>query len=323
MIVAITGANGHIGNNLCRAFLQKGYTVRALIHKNDFAIKNLNITKVAGSLTNICSLEKLIKGADYVIHTAAAISIGNLNKNYIYKVNIEGTQNIVNACLKNPPKCFVHFSSIHALNTFTEELEINENTALALNSPFYYDQSKAKAEQVVLDAVKKGLNAVILNPTSVVGIHDYEPSLLGQTILKIAKNKMPFIISGGYNWVDVKDITEATIQAVKKGHCGERYILSGEWKSLKEISMYITAVTANRKPIVIPIFLAKMAIPFIGILSKISGKPALFTKESLKIVSHKMPHINNEKAKKDLGFNPRTAEICFKDATRWLMEHKL
>ncbi len=321
MIVAITGANGHIGNNLCRVFIKKGYSVKALINRNDYALKGLNLIKIKGSLSDIEALENLVKDTDYVIHTAAAISIGALNKEYLWKVNVEGTENLLKVCLKNPPKKLIHFSSIHALNTFSNSDEINENTPLANQNALLYDQSKAEAERKVLQAVSKGLDAVILNPTSVIGINDYEPSLLGQTIIKIAKNKLPFLIPGGYNWVDVRDVVDATLNALEKGRTGERYILSGEWKSLKEISIYIAGVAKNRKPVTVPVFLAYLALPFISIAAKLSGKNPLFTRNSLKIVNRKLPPINNNKAKKELSFNPRNAEQCFKDASKWFKEN--
>ena len=321
MTVAVTGANGHIGNNLCRALINKGIKVKALINKNDYSLNNLELIKVYGSITNKQSFSNLFKGVDYVFHLAAIISIGNNSKENIFKVNIKGTKNVIELCEKYSIKRLIHFSSIHALEQSKKSSLIDENSPLAKNKAFIYDQSKAEAEKLVMKAVGRGLNAIILNPTSVVGPHDYVPSLVGQMIIKLSGNKLPFIIKGGYNWVDVRDIVETAINALDKGYSGERYLLSGEWKSLKEVAHIIANRAGSRTPVIVPLFLARMGLPFIRIYSWLSRKNPLYTNEALSIVSQPAVDIVNSKAKNELGFRNRPAKESFIDAYSWFVQN--
>ncbi|RLD60287.1 MAG: hypothetical protein DRI95_15770, partial [Bacteroidetes bacterium] len=276
---------------------------------------------VSGSITNKQSLSNLFKDVDYVFHLAAIISIGKNSKENIFKVNIEGTKNVIELCEQYSIKKLIHFSSVHALEQNKQSSKIDENTPLANNKAFIYDQSKAEAERLIIEAVDRGLNAIILNPTSVVGPDDYVPSLVGQMILKLSSNKLPFIIKGGYNWVDVRDIIETAINALEKGRSGERYLLSGEWKSLNEVAHFITKEAGSKPPIIIPLFLARIGLPFIKIYSWLSKKDPLYTNEALSIVSQPSVQIVNSKAKKELGFRNRPAKESFIDAYNWFKQN--
>lgn len=321
IIVAVTGANGHIGNNLCRMLLKKGMEVRALINNNDSSIKGLDVNKVKGSVTDKESLVGLIDGADYVFHLAAIISIGDVSKKKLFEVNVEGTRNVVNLCKRFAVKRLIHFSSIHALKNNRSGL-IDEKTPLAGKGSYLYDQSKAEAERVVLKASSEGLNAIILNPTAVVGPNDFIPSKVGKLIIKAAKGKLPFIIKGGYDWVDVRDLTQAAVSAMTLGQSSERYILGGKWASLKHVTEII-ADRANRiKPIVVPLFLAKIGLPFIHAYSYLSRTKVLYTKEALNIVAQKGTNIICEKAKKELGFESRSLPETFLDTYNWFVDNE-
>ncbi len=182
---------------------------------------------------------------------------------------------------------------------------------------FNYDQSKANAEKLIIEACGKGLNAVILNPSSVVGPNDYVPSLVGQLILQIAKGNMPFLIKGGYHWVDVRDVADAAINAIDRGRIGERYLLTSQYRSLRDISQLICKPEKRKIPMFIPYFLAWLGLPFINLYSLVTGKKALYTSESPSIVSHSPNQVNNIKAINELGFKPRPVEETFSDSLQW------
>lgn len=322
MIVALTGANGHVGNNLCRALLNNGIKVRALINHNDSSLRGLDLIKIDGSVTDKHSLVGLIKGADYVFHLAAIISIGDVDKKKLFSVNVGGTKNVVELCRQFSVKRLIHFSSIHALAS-GQDMSVDEKSPLAGSDASFYDQSKAEAERIVLKAAADGLNAVILNPTAVFGPNDFIPSLIGEMFIKVAKNRLPFIVAGGYNWVDVRDVAQAAISAMSKGSSAERYILSGEWKSLKFVAGLVAKLAKSRKSIVVPLLLARIALPFIYFYSYFSGKKALFTGEALNIVSREGENIVCDKAKKELGFeNRRTVSESVVDTYNWFVNNK-
>ena len=319
MKISITGASGHIGNNLCRELLNQGYQLKVLIYKFDKSIAGIDVERINGNILDKNTVNNLIKGSDYVFHTAALISIGTYPKKEIFDINIEGTRNVIEACLLNNVKRLIHFSSIHALKNEGSDKSFDENNQLSGLDAFNYDQSKANAEKLILEAHKKGLDVIILNPASVVGPFDFVPSLVGQMIIKIATGKLPFLIKGGYQWVDVRDIVNAAIHAIDKGRSGERYLLASQWRSLTEIAAIICSQLKRKTPGKVPDFLAWTGLPFISLYSKITGSNPLYTKESLHIVSHSPKIVNNQKAINELGFKPRPVEETFIDSLQWFI----
>ncbi|MFN8258179.1 MAG: SDR family NAD(P)-dependent oxidoreductase [Bacteroidales bacterium] len=322
MKIAITGASGHIGNNLCRELIKQGHTVKVLVHNFEKSLKDIDCQIIRGDICDFDKVDKLVENADYVFHTAAIISIGNTSREKIFAVNINGTRNVAEACIKHGVKRLIHFSSIHALSNNSPDKNLNETNPLVGNKAFNYDQSKAEGERIVLDAIGKGLDAIILNPASVVGPNDYVPSLIGQMLIQIALGKMPFLIKGGYHFVDVRDIVEAAINAMYKGRPGERYLLTSEFKSLKEIADFTCEIARVKKTIVVPDFMAWIGLPFISLFSLITRKPALYTRESLTIVSTSPKIVNNKKAIDEIGFIPRPAKDTFYDALNWFIQNK-
>jgi dihydroflavonol-4-reductase len=232
MKVAVTGASGHIGNCLVRELNKKGIRVKVLVHKFKNDLDKLDVELIQGNLLELESLVALCEGADIVFHLAAQIVIENRSSPWVFETNITGTRNILDAAKHAGVKKFIHFSSIHAFQTGPQHQILDETRPLIETNNTIYEFTKAEGEREVLKAVKEGLDAVILNPTAVIGPFDYRDSLLGQAIRKIFQSKLPFLVSGGYNWVDVRDVVSAAIQAIDLGRKGEKYILSGEYCSL-------------------------------------------------------------------------------------------
>ncbi len=321
MIISITGASGHIGNNLCRALIKEGHQIKVLINKSEKSLQNLNVHKIYGDILNSQVVDELIEGSDYVYHAAALITIGNEPIDKVFMVNTKGTKNIVDACLKYKIKRLVHFSSIHALHSSDPDEVLDEKKPLAGHNDFDYDRSKAVAENIVMDACKNGLDAIILNPSSVIGPFDFVPSLIGQMLIKIAKGKLPFLIKGGYHFVDVRDVVSSAINAMHSGNSGERYLLTSEWMSLMEIAEIISGLSNHQKPVRIPIFLAWIGLPFISLHSKIMKKQSLYTKESLSIIANSPKFVENKKAMKLLNFQPHPVSATFADAYLWFLNN--
>jgi dihydroflavonol-4-reductase len=201
---------------------------------------------------------------------------------------------------------------------------LDESASLVTDSPSAYDSSKAEAERLVLEATENGLDAVILNPTAIIGPYDAQPSYLGQALIKIYRNSLPMLVSGGYDFVDVRDVIEAAIQAAANGRKGERYILSGNWMSLKELSKEINRITGKKTTqFSVPIQVARVGLPFIQLHSKISGSLPLYTSEALDNIQFSNKNISNLKARTELGYNPRPIEETLSDTFAWFYQHKL
>jgi len=322
MKIAITGANGHVGSNLCKALLQKGYQVRALTHNNTKAIKDLPIELFKGDILDKKSLKLFMQDIDYCFHLAAYISIKGDPDGMVWKINAEGTKNIVAIALEQNIKRFVHFSSIHAFQQHPLNELLDETRPIVGAEGFAYDRSKAEGERAVHQAAANGLNAVILCPTAIIGPDDPEPGLIGKALIELYHNQIPALVPGGYNWVDVRDVVQGAISAMTMGRSGEKYLLSGTWHSLSELSQLVATVTRAKTPhIVMPMWVAKVGLPFITMYSRIVGVEPLYTKESLQIISEGSRLISNAKAQRELNFSSRDLEETIRDAFSWFREH--
>jgi dihydroflavonol-4-reductase len=323
MKIAVTGASGHIGNCLVRELKKQGASIKVLVHNFRSDLEELDVELIRGNLLEPESLNNLCEGADVVYHLAAQIDIGNKSPAQIYDTNVNGTKNILKAASYRRVKKFIHFSSIHAFQTDPLDMMLDESRSKVEAKKIIYEFSKAEGEREVLKAVKEGLSAVILNPTAVIGPFDKRHSFLGQALIKIYRNKLPFIVSGGYNWVDVRDVVSASIQAIEAGRNGENYILSGKYCSLRDLAVMISEISGCKIPGVIPVSLAQLACPFFKIYSTISNKEPLYTYQSLNILINSPTNISSAKAIKELRYNPRPLEQTLRDTFDWYRQEKI
>jgi len=303
--------------------LKKGYKVKALYFRNKNALENLNIETVKGDILDNEFMNGFLKETDIVFHAAAKISIGNDSFEKLYEANVEGTKTVFKAAVKNNVKTFVYFSSIHAFKQQKGENSCSEDCELALNSPFLYEKTKALAQKWLIEQKGKGPKIIILNPTAIIGPNDFRPSLIGEFIINVMKRNLPALVKGGYNWVDVRDVVKAAITASEKGKDCESYILAGKWESLINIIKIMEKISGEKYNIpVVPLWLAKTGLPFLWLLSKITGKTQLYTSKSLQIINMNTKNINYDKAKKELNYNPLPIEETLKDTMEWFKNHK-
>jgi len=322
MNIAITGANGHVGINLCSSLQETGHYVRALNHENDFGLKHINVDSFKGDLLNQESLRSFLTDMDVVVHLAAKISINGDIDGSVQKINVEGTRNILEAARQMGVKKFIHFSSIHAFQQDPLNEVLDERRPIVNSNAFAYDRSKAEGERIVLAAAKDGFDAIVLCPSAIIGPMDYEPSLIGTAMLELYRHQIPALVPGGYNWVDVRDVVNGCIAAIRKGRRGEKYLLSGQWRSLKDVTTLITKFTGMKiTSTVMPFWVARVGLPFITLFSKFSGNEPLYTKESLHIIKNGNHNISNVKARNELDFSPRTLEDTIRDLFVWFREN--
>jgi dihydroflavonol-4-reductase len=320
MKVAVTGASGHIGSCLIYDLRKQGAEIRALVHNGTTHYEE-GVEVVRGSLLEPGSLFKLCEGADVVFHLAAQIAIENTSSSLVYETNVTGTKNMLTAARAAGVGKFIHFSSIHAFQIGSRDKNLDESSPLVESDNIVYEFSKAEGEREVMRATAEGLNAVILNPTAVIGPFDNRNSLLGQALIKIYKNKLPFLISGGYNWVDVRDIVSASINAIGAGRSGEKYILSGTFCSLKELSGMISRLSGRKIPFVVPVALARFACPFFKFYASLTNTKPLYTYQSLDILVDSPVNISNAKAQNELGYMTRPLQDTLRDTFEWYREN--
>ena len=321
MKVGVTGASGHIGNCLVQELKKQGATIKVLVHDLCNVPVESDVEPIHGNLLDPESLFKLCEEVDVVFHLAAQIAIENISSELVYETNVTGTKNMIAAANKSGVKKFIHFSSIHAFQIGSPDQMLDESRSLVESNKIIYEFTKAEGEREVKKAVKEGLNAVILNPTAVIGPFDYRSSLLGRALIKIYQNKLPFLVSGGYNWVDVRDVVSASIKAIESGRKGENYILSGEYCSLQELSSMISKISGCRIPVIVPVTLARLACPFFKGYSFFTNKQPLYTYQSLDILVNSPVNVSSAKAGRELEYVPRPIEQTLRDTFDWYREN--
>jgi dihydroflavonol-4-reductase len=328
MRATITGATGHVGVTLARALRARGHSVRALVRGETRALDGLDVEQVSGDVTLPESLAPGFAGSEVVFHAAGRISITSHDVAEVRAVNVDGTANVIAACRAAGVRRLVHFSSIETLDPFPLESPVDEARPYVngrAGSP--YAASKARAESLVREAAAGGLDAVILNPTAIIGPFDVKPSLLGRAVMSLAEGRIPILVDGGFDWVDVRDVAEAAITAAERAPTGARYIIGGRWASMLELATIaceaaaaVTGHAAARPPsLLCPFWLASAGATVTAGISRFTGRKVLFTSYSLAVLRGNRS-VSHEAARRDLGYSPRDLRDTVRDTVAWFTD---
>ena len=243
--IFITGATGLLGSHLLKELLNQNANIKAL-YRTKIPFTHTNIEWIQGDLFDTILLEETLAGVDEVYHCAAKVSFNPKNKKELFKTNIEGTANIVNACLNANVKKLLHVSSVSALGRIRENVVITETmqwTEEANNS--VYGESKYLSEMEVWRGIAEGLQAVIINPTIILGAADWNNG--SAEIFKTVYKEFPYYTEGVTGFVDVADVVKAMIALMNSDIVSERFIISAENSSYKALFDMI-AEAFNKKP---------------------------------------------------------------------------
>ena len=320
MKVGITGATGHIGNNLLRRLQKENHELRLFVHRDTDFAGDVKGEFFRGDLLKKEDARSFVKGLDAVFHLAARIFVNGKKRWQYFRENMQISDNMLEA-VKEEGCRYVYFSSVHAYDPRPLDQPLDETRRLVTDDRFLYSRSKALAQEKVLAAAAEGLDALVINPSAVIGPYDYKPSLLGQAVILMARNKLPGLIPGGYDWVDVRDVAEGTAAALTKGKKGEAYLLPGHWESLAGLHEMIGELTGHRKKLpVFPFCTARLGVPVMGMMARLRREQPLYTQESITILREANRHISHEKATRDLGYHPRPLKETLADTIGWFRE---
>ncbi len=321
MRITVTGGSAHIGANLVRSLLKNGHSLRCLVHVHTRGLDGLDVERTSGDLLDVDSLYRAFDGAEIVYHLAARTSLVGRDVPEMEAVNVAGTRNVVEACLRTGVKRLVHFGSVHCLEQrpFGETMDEDRPLALSAAAPAY-DRSKARGILEVRKGLDRGLDAVIVLPTGVLGPHDYEPSYFGRVIVKLAGGKLPALTSGGFDWVDVRDVVAGTLSAAEKAPAGRMYLLSGDWESVTGIARAVGELTGSRVPPRVPLGLAAVFAPLLESWGRVTGTSPLYTRMSLGALRSNR-HVSHGRATRELGYQPRPFRDTLADTIAWFKDN--
>jgi dihydroflavonol-4-reductase len=313
---AVTGASGHIGANLVRELLARGYEVTALVRQSSEALDGLDVSRVEGSLADRASLARAFSGVQEVYHLAAYISIQRGDKEQLERVNVEGTRNVLLACQAERVSTLVHFSSIHALEMKPLDDAVTEDNPLLDANAAHgadYDHSKAQADRLIRQNDHGALQTRIIYPTAVFGPNDFRSSLFGQAIKKLATGQLPALVAGGFDWVDARDVAWGAVEAAEKGKDGDRYLLSGKYLEMSGVAAVIAELTGVAPPrISCPPGLAAWFAPLLESWARLRGEAPIYTRDSLAALSANKV-MSHARAARDLGYQPRPFRQSMQD----------
>ena len=325
MTVLVTGGTGFVGSAVVRRLLDAGLEVRALARpgSNRANLEGLPVEIVEGDLLDFDSLARAAKGTRAVFHAAADYRLWLPKPSEIYECNVEGTRNVMIAALEAGVDRVVYTSSVATLGLKESGEPANEDTPVSIADMIgHYKRSKFLAESEVKRlAAQESIPVVIVNPSAPVGPRDIKPTPTGRMIVEAAAGRMPAYVETGLNIVHVDDVAEGHLRAYERGRIGERYVLGGTNMTLREILAGIAELTGGRPPrirlphnVVMPIAYAAEAV------AKLTGSEPVATRDSVRMAK-KLMYYSSEKAKRELGFEPRPARAALSDAIAWFRTH--
>lgn len=326
--VFVTGATGFLGAHLVCALLQKGYSVQALKrpqsslneftfisglyfgHDQSLVIKNLEWLE--GDITDYDSIAELLQKEQLVFHCAGLVSFHKADRNNLFTINVKGTENVVNACLTKGCKKLVYSSSTAAVGKADDDLITNETHQWdEKDQPSNYSVSKYYAELEVWRGVEEGLDAVIVNPTMIIGPCNWEKAT-GRFFINGSKN-FPFYTTGSNAFVYVKDVANAMIKLAESTITAERFLLVSENMLLRDFMNTVADAFGKKLPsIKATPFMASIAWRWFGLVGFITGTKGLITQESA-ASSIKTVRYSNQKIKDALGFEFTPIENAVKE----------
>ncbi len=325
----VTGAFGHLGNTLVKRLLAQGERVRclALPSEKTISLSGTGIELIYGDVRDKNSLIPLFDTDPswevIVVHAAGIVTIASKYVQNVFDVNVTGTKNIVELCMENNVSRLVYISSVHALpelpgsKVITEVNHFNPNAVEGL-----YAKTKAEATQIVLDALPKGLRAVIVHPSGIIGPNDYGNGHMTQMVIDYLNGSLTALINGGFDFVDVRDVAQGIISAAERGRNGECYILSNQVYSVVELMDMLHEISGRKRiTTILPKWFLHIAAPLTELYYKILHRTPLFTSYSLYTL-YGNTNFSHMKADKELNYTTRDMRTTLKDTMNFLKENR-
>ncbi len=321
--VLVTGSTGGLGANLAAMLIERGFEVVGLRRSTSppDAVEGLAMSFVTGDILDPTSLRAALEGVDWVFHAAAIADDWHYAPEVVYRTNVEGTRNVLDAALAAGVQRFVLTSSAAALGVPRPgRLMMDERDRFNLDpAQFAYGHSKQLAEDVLAEYVDRGLQAVSVLPTALVGPCDVK-FISGELIIRALKRQVFPFPSGGLNYLDMRDAADAHIAAAERSQPGERYVLAGHNLTHREALQTIGNVLN------VPVKIVPVPHAVLPVMSRVVRAVRLAgldvpVEEGRITLSGEAMYFDNGKAVRELGLTVRPFADSVRDATLWYAEH--
>ena len=316
----VTGGTGFIGAHVVRALLAEGVRVRCLVRADSRTdnLDGLPVERVQGDLLAPASLRAAVRGCRQVYHCAADYRLWVPDPRVLYRVNVDGTDNLLAAAAEAGVERVVVTSSVGALGLRRNGTPADETTPVSLEQLVgHYKRSKYLAQQTAERWAGRGLPVVIVCPSSPIGEFDLKPTPTGRIVLDFLAGRMPAYVDTGMNFVDVRDVAAGHLLAARHGRIGERYILGHRNMSLAEFFELLAGVTGRPAPrLRLPLWLPLAFAYLQAAAARLSGRPPRVAPEAVRMARQRM-YFDASKAVRELGLPQSPLEGAVARAAAW------
>jgi dihydroflavonol-4-reductase len=316
-LAVVTGGAGHLGTNLVEMLTAAGEQVRVVDLREPVTARGFGAGWVRADVRDVDALREAFRDATVVYHLGSLIStVGGLGGR-VESINVGGAEAVARAALDAGVRRLVHCSSIHAFD-IRRCPTVDEGSPPSVGPQAApYDRSKALGEAKVRDAIADGLDAVIVNPTSIIGPRDEAPSRMGIVLREFWRGRVAAAPTGGFDWVDVRDVATALQSAARQGRTGENYLVGGHHCTGRRLLQLAASVIGTKRRIVsVPLWLLRIVSPITTIAARRTGNPLFPSTEALETLAA-FPRVSHAKAARELGHAPRALEDTLRDLHRY------
>jgi nucleoside-diphosphate-sugar epimerase len=316
----VTGATGHLGNNLVRRLLRDGHRVRVLVQdpgaRENVALSGLDVERVHGDIRNLDAMRAAVQGVPFVFHVAAKISTIKGGEREIYDINVLGTRHVLRAAREAGVQKTVVTGSFSAVGHTPDRPSSEEDPFFPFDEHLPYSFTKAFVENECWTAAAAGQQVVVATSCALLGPHDYFPSRMGAVLRDFANGKLRAYIPGGFDFVAAKDICDGHLLAMEKGKSGEKYIFSTRFVEVDELMAIMAKVTGRPLPPLRlpPLVMSGIAHVSTFVLTRFFPRaPLRFTPFAVRYLTMRR-RADTSKAQRELGFRPTSIEDAVQDA---------
>ncbi|QYO68133.1 NAD-dependent epimerase/dehydratase family protein [Leptolyngbya sp. 7M] len=321
MKALVTGANGFTGSHLVKRLEQRGDTVVALVRKSSdlSRLAGTNAQLVYGDITDQQALATAVAGVDWVFHTAAYVELGLVDAALMERVNVEGTRQVLEAALAAGIRKMVYCSTIGVYGDTQGRVVDESFQRQQKDFSSAYDSTKYQAQQLVDQFAAEGLPVVSVMPSGIFGPDDPH---FGPVLKAFLKGRLKLWAGGRRitGIVHVDDLVEAMLLAAEKANPGSHYIISAGDMSTREMFEFLSRETGIPVPKEVPEPLVRLAGNLLDPIGRLFSWQPPLSRERVHYVYDRCVRVSGNKARNELGWQPRSVEQTLRDVVSGILE---